>query len=372
MVQIPSANPPGNEKLLAEFIYDWSRAHGLDAELDERTKGRPNVYVYLKGSSKKKNKLLFNGHMDVVPEGGGWKYPAFEGRVVDDRLYGRGACDMKAGLAAALIAAKTVGQSSDRLEGDLLVEAVIDEEGPGKGTKQTLERGLVADNAIVCEPTSLKVATASKGEFDIEIKVVGKAAHSSVPEKGVNAIYKTVDIVQEIRRYAESLKDSQRRHPLLDYPTISVDIIEGGSSPWVIPESCRIVVDRRTLPGERRESVREEIDLLIERLKMKDPDLVVSMNEIQCDLASEISRDERIVKTISEEYESVTGLPAEISGLTGTTDARFLINDLHIPAVIFGPGDLALAHRPDEYVPLSEYFDAAQIYTGIALRLLTR
>jgi succinyl-diaminopimelate desuccinylase len=368
MLQIPTVNPPGKEKQLAEFIHDWSRTNGLDAELDEKTERRPNVYVSLKGSSKD-NKLLFNGHLDVVPEGSGWSHPPFGGTIVGDRVYGRGACDMKAGLAAALIAAKNLAQSEKNLDGCLLIEAVIDEEGPGKGTRQTLEKGLVAENAIVCEPTSLKVVTASKGDLDVEITVSGTAAHSSVPEKGVNAIYKTMDIIEEIRRYADNLREGHR-HPLLDYPTVSVDVIEGGTSPWVVPEACKIVVDRRTLPGENRESVLGELESLVERLKMKDPELIVTMKEMQFDTPAEISQDEPIVKIIAEEYKAVTGQPAQVGGLTGTTDARFLINDLHIPAVIFGPGDLALAHKPDEYVPLSEYYDAAQIYAGIALRLL--
>jgi acetylornithine deacetylase/succinyl-diaminopimelate desuccinylase family protein len=368
LVKIPSINPTGTEAGVARFIYDWSRNNGLEATLDEKLPGRPNVYVTLRGS-KRKPRLLFNGHMDVVPVGAGWRHDPFGAQIEGDRLYGRGSSDMKAGLASALVAAKALAESGSELNGELVIDCVIDEEGPGRGTVQALKRGIPAEYGVVCEPTRLQIVTASKGAVDFELTVTGKAAHSSAPEQGTNAIYKMKDAIEEVQRYSRTL--SRKSHKLLGHPTVSVDIIEGGVSTWIVPESCRVVVDRRTLPGESVDDVSAEIEALVGRLKGADPELVIALKFVQKDTSSEISADEEIVHAFKDECVAVLGRRVGVSGLTGTTDARFMINDYGIPTVIFGPGDLSTAHKPDEYVSLSEVHEAAKIYAGVALRLLS-
>ncbi len=367
MVKIPSVNPPGEEGRVASFIHDWSLKNGLQAELDEQIRGRPNVYVSLRGS-KSGPALLLNGHLDVVPEGKGWKHTPFGGEVEGGRLYGRGAADMKGGIAAALVAAKALADSEAKLNGRLLIHGVMDEEGAGKGTVQALKRGLTAEHAIVCEPTSLNVVTASKGDLDLEITVSGRAAHSSVPHEGLNAIYKMRHVIDEVERYSNNLK---RTHPLLGHPTASVDIIEGGASWWIIPESCRIVVDRRMLPGETFDSVLREIGEMVEKLKRRDPELVIETRSLQRDAPAEISKNEKIVKMLARAHRSVANQRTRIAGISGTTDARFLINQAKIPTAIYGPGSLSQAHKPDEYVSLAEVATAAQVYAELALSLLS-
>jgi acetylornithine deacetylase/succinyl-diaminopimelate desuccinylase family protein len=368
IVRIPSINPTGTEAEVAQFIYEWSRKNGLEATLDEKLPRRPNVYVTLRGS-KTKPRLLFNGHLDVVPVGAGWKHDPFGAEIEGDRLYGRGASDMKAGLASALVAAKAIADSGVELNGELVIDGVIDEEGPGRGTVQALKRGITAEYGIVCEPTKLQIVTASKGAVDFELTITGRAAHSSVPEEGLNAIYKTKNVIGEIQRYSRTL--SRKSHKLLGHPTISVDTIQGGVSTWIVPESCKIVVDRRTLPGETVAAVSAEIEALVKKMKKDDPELVIGLKYVQRDTSSEISADEEIVRVFQQECGQVLHKRVGVSGLTGTTDARFMINDYKIPTVIFGPGDLSKAHKPDEYVSLSEVQRAAKVYAGVSLRLLS-
>jgi acetylornithine deacetylase/succinyl-diaminopimelate desuccinylase family protein len=367
MVKIPSVNPPGEEGRVASLIHDWSLKNGLQAELDEQIKGRSNVYVSLRGSGSGPT-LLLNGHLDVVPEGSGWTHAPFGGEVESGRLFGRGAADMKGGIAAALVAAGALADSEIKLTGRLLIHGVMDEEGAGKGTVRAITRGLTAEHAIVCEPTSLAVMTASKGDLDLEITVSGRAAHSSAPQEGLNAIYKMRKVIEGIERYSKNLK---RTHPLLGHPTASVDIIEGGESWWIIPESCRIVVDRRMLPGETFDSVLREMGEMVEDLKKRDPELVINFRSLQRDEPAEISWSEDIVKVMQQAHQSVTGERRQPAGISGTTDARFLINQAKIPTVIYGPGNLSQAHKPDEYVSLSEVYTAARVYADAAVRLLS-
>ncbi len=366
-MKIPSINPTGTEEEIAHFIFDWSRKNGLEAKLDEKLTGRPNVYVTLKGA-KTKPRILFNGHMDVVPVGSGWKHEPFGAEVEGDELYGRGSSDMKAGLASALVAAKALLDSGVKLNGEMVIDCVMDEEGPGRGTVQALKRGIPSNYGVVCEPTRLQVVTASKGAVDFELTVTGRAAHSSAPQEGLNAIVKMTEVIRGIERYSKTL--SKTSHPLLGHPTISVDRIEGGVSTWIVPESCSVVVDRRTLPGETVEGVKAEIVALVRQLRKEDQELTLDLKVIQGDTSAEISQDEEIVKVFEQEGKAVLGKKVPVKGLSGTTDARFMINDYGIPTVIFGPGDLSTAHKPDEYASLRGVHQAAQIYVGVALKLL--
>ncbi|MEM2057128.1 MAG: M20/M25/M40 family metallo-hydrolase, partial [Thermoproteota archaeon] len=168
-------------------------------------------------------------------------------------------------------------------------------------------------------------------------------------------------------KHSDELK--KKHHPLLGNPTISITLIEGGTTPWIIPENCKIVIDRRTLPGENSKSVLEELESIILKIKETDPEMVSEVSILQEACPAEISPREEIVSAVLNEASSVLGRNVEIIGMSGTTDARFLINDAKIPTVIFGPGSLAQAHQPDEYVNHSETYLAAKIYARIALRL---
>jgi acetylornithine deacetylase len=369
LVSIRSINPPGQEGELAYFIYEWAKMQGFEATLDEVCDNRLNVYITLPGE-KGHPKLLFNGHLDVVPEGSGWSVSPFDGVIKDDLFFGRGASDMKGGIAAMLMAAKAIKESEIKLDGDLLITLVIDEEVSGKGTRQVLSKGITADYAIVGEPTSLEVVIASKGDVNFEIEVLGKAAHSSRPHEGKNAIYKMCKIIEAIEKYSTELE--KKTHPLLSHPTITVTMINGGITPWIIPANCKVVIDRRTIPGENADGVKKELETILLRIKENDPELIYNLRLIQEAAPAEISPKEEIVDVILNKASIILGKQVKITGMSGTTDARFLINDAHIPTVIYGPGDLMNAHQPDEYVKVSEVSAAAKIYASVALHLLKK
>jgi len=369
LVRLPSVNPPGKEALVADYLTDWARREGFDVTSDEVMPGRPNVYITLGGNAEGP-RLLFNTHMDVVPEGSGWFSDPFGGQIIGDKLYGRGSADTKGSLAAMLLCAKTLRTNLSSLKGSLTIAAVCDEEDAGKGTLHSLAKGLTADFAIVGEPTELKVVTAAKGSVTFQISIRGKAAHSSVPKEGVNAICKMSHIIHRLEDYSNEL--SARSNPLLGCPTVSVDVIEGGSSPWIVPESCKIIIDRRTLPGENEETVQRELkDLLTETAK-DDPELVYELKNYQNAPAAQVGKDEPIARIALDEVARATGLHMDPSGLSGTTDARFLINESHIPTIIFGPGSLSLAHQANEYVSINEVHLASIILSRIAAKTLSR
>jgi acetylornithine deacetylase/succinyl-diaminopimelate desuccinylase family protein len=363
LVKIPSINPPGKEAPLAEFLVEWSKQRGLEVKLDEVFPNRSNVYVTLKGKNGNP-KLLYNSHMDVVPEGRGWTVDPFESQIREGRLYGRGSADTKGSLAAMLTAMEAISKSDLSLAGDLILSAVVDEEEAGKGTQVALANGVKGDFAVVGEPTSLQIVVASKGDAVFEISNYGETAHSSMPEKGVNAISGMMQVIRSIHEYADRLR--KMSHPYLGSPSISVTVIEGGSSPWIIPDLCKIIVDRRILPGEDLQEVQTELESVCRSSLGKSERM-----EFRCLLTadpSEISPKERIVQVISEEVKRICG-SFNLTGLSGTTDARFLVS-AGIPTVIFGPGSLSVAHRPDEYVSIDEVSDAARVLSRVAVNLL--
>lgn len=246
LIRIPSVNPPGQEDLVADFLVSWGQKNGLEVTLDEALPNRPNAYITLKGRESGPS-LLFNTHMDVVPAGGGWVSDPFGGQIVGDEIFGRGAADTKGSLAAMLAAVKMLDDSHSLVHGNLTLAAVIDEENGGKGTQHSLAKGMKAAFAVVGEPTSLEVVAGARGSATFRIVTQGRAAHSSMPHEGVNAIYTMRRVIEAIENLSKQLR--RKSHPLLHYPTVSVDVIEGGTSPWMVPESCMVIIDRRTLQG---------------------------------------------------------------------------------------------------------------------------
>jgi succinyl-diaminopimelate desuccinylase len=367
LIRIPSLNPPGQEGLLADFIVSWGQKNGLEVTLDQVLPGRPNVYITLKGRERGPT-LLFNTHMDVVPAGEGWDSDPFSGQLVGDQVFGRGAADTKGSLAAMLAAIKTLADSHLLLRGNLTLAAVMDEEDDGKGTQHSLAKGMRADFAVVGEPTSLEVVASAKGSATFRIVTKGKAAHSSVPNEGVNAIYAMRRVIESMENLSKEL--AHKSHPLLKHPTVSVDVIEGGTTPWMVPESCSIIIDRRTLPSETLDDVQNELKLILQKLKNETPEMVVELTPHQIAEAAEISQQEKIVQMAAEETSAVTKLPAKVGGMNGTTDARYLINRAGIPSIILGPGQLSQAHKVNEHISVTEVAQAAEIYSRIAMRAL--
>src|SRR3954447_11293820 len=358
LVAIDSQNPslvPGaaGESTIAGYVADWAEAAGLAAEIVEATPGRPSVLVRSGGRSARS--LLLCGHLDTV--GTGEMEDPLTPVVDGDRLYGRGAYDMKAGLAAALIACREAARS--RLE--VIVAAVAHEEHSSLGVQEIL-RHVWANAAIVTEPTELTVATAHRGFVWTEFSVTGVAAHGSRPHLGVDAIMKTGPILTGLADLNERLRG--RVHPRLGQGFVHASIIGGGREESTIPDRCALTIERRTLPGETVDDAERDIAELLDRCRAADPALRVSSRTTLAREPFEVADDEAIVQAVARSATAATGRPAELAGASYWADAAF-IAAAGIPTVLFGP-DGDGAHAAVEWVSIPGTVACARALTAAA------
>lgn len=370
LVKIPSRNPPGEEKKCAEYIASKASQWGLQVDLiPEPYSERPQVAVSIEGSEGKPT-LVLNGHIDTVPEGAveKWSVYPFGGVIKDGKMYGRGACDMKSGLTAALIAAKAIKESRVPLRGNLIVHCAIGEETGEPGTKTLLEKGFKGDWGIVLEPTDLKIAIVERGLAWFHIIVKGKSAHASTPHKGINAITKAMDVVSALEDYNKQI--SKKTHPLVPSPTCTVTMIEGGLKENVVPYSCKIAVDRRILPGDSVKQVERELKHVLSALRRRDRQLQYELKCVKEFESASIQRDSEIVKALENSLREVVGIKPKIWGTPYSSDVRNFINNAKVPAVTFGPGDISEAHAFDESVELEKVIICTNVLASLAVNLL--
>jgi acetylornithine deacetylase/succinyl-diaminopimelate desuccinylase family protein len=365
LVRIRSENPPGRETEVVEFLRGVFAGLGLaEGTVVEPVPGRQSLLVATgDGVRSGKPVLLVNGHLDTVPvRPQAWRHDPFGGQVHDGRLYGRGSADMKGGLAAAITALQVCRALDLDLPCEIAFHLVADEELGGEhGTATLLREGLIHANAcLVPEPTGLRLCLAERGLLFARINTRGIPAHGSEPSKGRSAIMTAAAIAQVLH----DNEFPQKPHPLLGTTTCNVGVIRGGSGPNVVPEECELQVDRRALPGDTEESV---VRGLLDRIAClglapgADYDLVV---DTFCE-ASEIDAAHPFVGTVADSYRAMTGRRPGITGLPFTTDARFMRNRLAIPTLVFGPGDLDVAHTVDEYVEVDALLAAVGVYAHL-------
>ncbi|MDN5313494.1 MAG: acetylornithine deacetylase [Thermoanaerobacteraceae bacterium] len=332
--------------------------------------GRPNLVAVWKGKGDGKS-LLLNGHIDVVPPGDEdqWQSNPWEGEIRNGRIYGRGACDMKSGLAAMFMAIKSLHSCGFQPKGDVIFNSVVDEESTGNGTLMTLAQGYRADGAIVGEPTELKIDAAHRGVQFLRVKTFGQSGHASRKKEYVSAIeqmIKVCNLLIEIDQERQKVS-----HPLLPSPTISIGQINGGVAPHVVADSCEINCDVKYLPGEDPKKVREIIEKKIFKLVDADPQLKVFKPEIKwwLDADPADSGSEHVLcRLIKEAHEKVTAEKGEISGFVACCDMRHLVNRGGIPTFIYGPGSLNDAHKVNEFVGIDEYLTAVKVYALTIIR----
>ena len=363
LIAAPSENPGGTEEAAAAVVSEILIGLGASIETIRSEGDRPSVVAAL-GASERPS-LAWNGHLDVVPAGSPdtWSHPPFEGIVENGRLIGRGAGDMKGAIGSALGAAAAIRRAGIELGGTLMFHLVADEELAGvHGTQVLRARGLIEqDAAIVGEPSSLRVGLAERGGAWMTLTSYGRAAHGSTPHLGVNAI---TSMSRVLLRLGEVLPD--REHPLVGRPTVNVALIDGGSAPNVVPDRCRADVDRRIIPGETDpEEVRAPFVELVESIRMEHPDVEVDVTIREWTEAAEAPPDSRIADLSRAAVAVEMGRVPDDLGFTGITDARFYINDGHIPTVILGPGSLGVAHTADEWVAVDDLVAAARVYARI-------
>jgi acetylornithine deacetylase len=335
LVEIDSVNPdlvPGGagEGEIARFVAGWLERAGLQVEFQPTVNDRPNVIAIVKGTGSGRS-LLLNAHTDTVGYAGMDR--PLEAVIEGNRLYGRGANDMKGSLAAMMLAGAALAQQPPA--GDVILTAVVDEEYASIGTQAVVDR-YRADAAIVTEETNLDVCIAHKGFAWIAIETRGVAAHGSRPHLGIDAIAKMGPIISGIAELDQRLRRNSG-HPLLGPGSIHSSLISGGSELSTYPDRCLLQVERRTIPGETAEQVGAEIGAILEQVKDADPDFVGSSIVTLVREPFEVAESEPIVKLVREQAHKATGREPMFVGWAGWMDSA-LLSAAGIPTVVYGPG----------------------------------
>jgi acetylornithine deacetylase len=362
LVRVDSRNPdlvPGApaEGEVARALAGVLEAWGFRVALQEVAAGRPNVVARIGKPGGRS--LMFNGHLDVVGVEGMTHLP-FDAFTTDGRLYGRGATDMKGGVAAMCCAAWRAAQAG--LDGEIIVAAVVDEEWQSAGTKGLIERGIRADACIVTEPTRLAIAPAHKGFTWTEVTFTGRAAHGSRYDVGIDAIRHAGLLLAELDRL-EREELVMHTHPLLGHASLHASSVGGGSGWSTYPEQCVVAVERRTVPGESPDDAVREMESALQRVAASAPSMRGAVRHVFSQWPSDVATDAPIVTALSAAM-AAGGEPTAIEGLSAWTDAA-LLNAAGIPAICYGPGDIALAHSATEWVAEAEIVRA----TGVLERL---
>jgi acetylornithine deacetylase len=384
MVAIPSVT--GDEAAIQKFVSDHMKSIGLSVDVwetnweelkkhpgyrpvDRGYEGRPNLVGTLKGTGGGRS-LLLNGHTDVIPvgKGEGWSDDPWSARIKNGRIYGRGACDMKSGVASHILAVEYLKKLGLTPKGDVMINVVIDEEVSGHGTLDTVIRGYHADAGISGETSDLAVQPACIGRIWFEIEIHGKPAGIQQRYLGVSGIDLGNKITKAVAEL-EATRVATVTHPLYPSAIDSLPCIVGsfqaGGYPSAFPANCLLKGSIGTVPGEDHEGVKQSLVDQVARAAAADPwmkDHRPVVRFVGYDAqASEIPRNHPIVETLSRCYTDVTGKRAVISGRQGAADTRFLNLYGKTPTVIFGPGSTAVMHADDEWVSIDDYMTAIKV-----------
>ncbi len=365
LIATPSVNPTleetgTGEAEIAKLVAGWLEGWGVSVQVSEVAPGRWNVVGCL-GTPGTGKTLLLNGHLDTVGVLGMTVDP-FRPVIGGGRLWGRGSCDMKGGVAAMLSAvARLAREKLDR--GAVYIVLTADEEHASIGMQAALENGLRADAAVVCEPTSLAIMPAHKGFVWVEASFYGNAAHGSRSDVGIDAIEHAGQYLARLRGL-RGLLESRKPHPLLGHGSVHAGTISGGSAPSVYPAVCNLVLERRTLPGEDANSVMNEFQSILEDLRKEVPDLNASVKATLVRSATEVEAISPLVESLMLACKNEL-VEVEVHGMTAWVEAS-LLNEAGIPAVCFGPGSIGQAHSDDEWIDLQEIEQCASILEQLA------
>jgi len=366
LTRIDSRNPTlaagsRGEGPIAVALADVLRSWGFSVDLVESAPDRPNLVARIGPSDTRA--LMFAGHLDTVGVEG-MSHAPFGGEIAGDRLYGRGSADMKSGVSAmccaALAAYEECGPNAKR---QIVIAAVTDEEYESLGMRALLESGVKAECAILTEPTHLAICPAHRGFVWMEIEFTGRAAHGSRYDIGIDAIRHAGLVLAELDEL-DATKLRKKSHPLLGRGSLHASTIAGGIGMSTYPDKCILTVERRTIPGETANDAMREVQHACDRARARRPDLSATVRLIGAQLPSDVDVGAPVVRMLERALHGA-GMSASIEGLSAWTDAA-LLNEAGISAVCFGPGDIALAHAAEEYVPVSEITRATEVLTTVA------
>ena len=381
LVRTPSH--PGvdqQEQRVAHRLADYLRGAGIEVSLSEVRPGRPNLLARLPTAPNRHaprpqgtgRSLLFCGHTDTVAPNALMTIDPFGAEVRDGRLYGRGACDMKGGLAAMAAALVALSHIRSPLAGEVSLAAVIDEEMESLGAEALIRSGVKADGCVVGEPTANQVAIAHRGLEWLEVEFTGRATHAGARAEGVNAIAAAAHF---IRLLEEELRPALvlRSHPLVGAPSVNVGAIRGGDHPSTVAARCSVQVDRRWVPGETVEQFFTEIEDMLARVRAGSPGLSTALRRLPGSMATmvhgplETAPDHPLAAGALECRRRVSGADDTPGAFPAWTDAALLWREAGIPCLVMGPGHLAQAHSADEWIAVDQLDEAALQYALLAL-----
>lgn len=370
LVKIPSY--PGvlnQETKVAEYFYNLFMEKGIEAEIIPVIDGRCNIVARLKGTGGGK-KLLLTGHTDTVPP-----YDMEEALIPiikDNKIYGRGAVDMKGPLACMAEAMINIKDSGVKLSGDVIFAGVIDEELKSEGTIHLVKDGISADAAIVGEPTSMKICVAHRGLEWLEFHFKGKTVHGGAQKKGQNAIVMASKFIEKVSGKISQIIEGNSHH-IIGKGSFNIGTIHGGSQPSTVAGECVLTIDRRWLPGESYEDILNEFKSTIAELSAEEPLFKCEMKVMDVSVmtggyvheAMETSINHEIVSIVNKAMVENLHREAEISAFEAWSDGGLLNTYSGIPTIVFGPGDLESAHSAVEHIDLNQVYDAVSIYEKV-------
>ena len=378
LVRIPSVyspdDPDGNEGAISRFLAGYLEDEGFAVSVEEVAPGRPNVWAVWEGERPGKT-LLFEAHTDVVTEGRAedWSYPPFGAERVGDRIYGRGACDTKGNLAAAVVAVRAIKDSGVSFPGRLILCHPVDEEGMMEGIKAFIEGGHAegVDGAIICEPEENQLCIKQKGALRVELTVRGKMAHGAMPLSGVNPVTRAARFVVAVEELEREEIGRHEENPFLGYPSLTPTILLspdcGEPQINVIPASAYVALDIRTVPGQSRDELVARLEERLAKLESEDPDFDASLEVIEERPWTETPMDDPLVLAVAAAHRELTGEEPRYNGVPGATDGTFLNTLADIPIVTTGAGDREIPHHTDEWVDVNELFTTCKLYAASAM-----
>ena len=383
LVRIDSVIRPetgGTEQELVTYIAGWIRRElALEPLIDEVEPGRQNIIVTL-DSGAPGPCLMLEGHTDVVSEGSraSWTHDPFGAEIVDGRIYGRGACDMKAGIAVVLSTVKAFRTAGVPWAGRIRLGLVCDEEGMMLGIKHFIQKGH-ADDVTAClvpEPEENNLCLSMKGAIRAVLRVRGRMAHGAMPLSGINPNTRLARIILAFERFETEEKKRCGKDEFLGLPSVTFTVVQSppAGSPAqlnVMPGESRAFIDIRTTLAQNHDTVRKSLRKILRDLASTDPDFSADLDFIEDRPVVGISKEEPIARVSAEAFKEITGREPVWNGVPGATDGTFLSSLKHIPCLVNGPGPRHIPHQADEYVEIDEIAECARIYVLSAFRYLS-
>jgi succinyl-diaminopimelate desuccinylase len=368
MIQINTMNHVGSELDLALFIQDYLNGAGLASEIQQIGETGANLISRLEGGNGRKA-MLFNGHLDTVPVGEiQWEHGVLSGKRIGDSIYGRGASDMKGGLASMLVAIEALKETEEKLSGDLVFLATAGEEIDSIGAKTFMDSVGLHDveSIVIGEPTSCDIVTTEKGALWLEVSVSGKNSHGAFPEKGINAIKNMCKFINVLEGY----EFQEEHHDILGKPTMNLSTIQGGKQTNLVPDYCTLTVDIRTVPPMQNSDVLGDIKDIIEGLNKEGGGFEAKYRILNDRVSFETQENHPLIELAKDIQVEHFQKDPSVGGVNFYTDGTVFVPPTNLPCLIFGPGDSNVAHQPNEMVRISDLVDAAYFYYLLALKKL--